>query len=69
MTSSLIGVRQILDELHPALLFVDGVSSIGSLEFCMDDWGIDIAVALPKRLYDADRACNRWSESKGSGLV
>ncbi len=29
---------------HPALLFVDGVSSIGSMEFRMDDWGVDIAV-------------------------
>lgn len=30
---------------HPALLFVDGVSSIGSMDFRMDDWGVDIAVA------------------------
>ena len=50
VTSSLIGVRQILDELaHPALLFVDGVSSIGSLEFCMDDWGVDIAVSASQK--------------------
>ncbi len=26
---------------HPAFLFVDGVSSIGSIEFRMDDWGVD----------------------------
>lgn len=30
---------------HPALLFVDGVSSIGSVPFEMDRWGVDIAVA------------------------
>jgi alanine-glyoxylate transaminase/serine-glyoxylate transaminase/serine-pyruvate transaminase len=30
---------------HPALLFVDGVSSIGSVAFEMDRWGVDIAVA------------------------
>src|SRR5690606_28799267 len=30
---------------HPAMLFVDGVSSIGSMPFEMDGWGIDIAVA------------------------
>jgi alanine-glyoxylate transaminase/serine-glyoxylate transaminase/serine-pyruvate transaminase len=30
---------------HPALLFVDGVSSIGSVRFEMDRWGVDIAVA------------------------
>jgi alanine-glyoxylate transaminase/serine-glyoxylate transaminase/serine-pyruvate transaminase len=29
---------------HPALLFVDGVSSIGSIDFRMDDWGVDGAV-------------------------
>ncbi len=30
---------------HPALLFVDGVSSIGSMPFEMAAWGVDIAVA------------------------
>ena len=29
---------------HPAMLFVDGVSSIGSMDFRMDDWGVDVAV-------------------------
>jgi len=29
---------------HPALLFVDGVSSIGSMDFQFDAWGVDIAV-------------------------
>ena len=29
---------------HDALLFVDGVSSIGSIEFRMADWGVDLAV-------------------------
>ncbi|TNF58269.1 MAG: aminotransferase class V-fold PLP-dependent enzyme, partial [Rhodobacteraceae bacterium] len=29
---------------HPALFFVDGVSSIGSMDFRFDEWGIDIAV-------------------------
>jgi len=46
VTSDVKGVRGILDELgHPALLYVDGVSSIASLEFRMDDWGVDLAVA------------------------
>ncbi|HEU4381301.1 MAG TPA: aminotransferase class V-fold PLP-dependent enzyme [Hyphomicrobiaceae bacterium] len=45
VTSDVAGVRRILDELgHPALLFVDGVSSIGSIDFRMDDWGVDVAV-------------------------
>lgn len=46
VTSDIKAVRDMLDDLgHPALLFVDGVSSVGSLEFRMEDWGIDIAVA------------------------
>ena len=45
-----MGVRQILDDLsHPALLLVDGVSSIGSLEFHMDYWGIDVAVSASQK--------------------
>ena len=46
VTSDVSAVRKILDELnHPALLYVDGVSSIGCIEFEMDDWGVDLAVA------------------------
>ena len=45
VVSDVAGLREVLDNLaHPALLFVDGVSSIGSLEFRMDDWGVDVAV-------------------------
>lgn len=44
--SDIAGVRRALDSAkHPALLYVDGVSSIGSMEFRMDGWGIDVAVA------------------------
>jgi aspartate aminotransferase-like enzyme len=28
----------------PAMLYVDGVSSIASIDFRMDDWGVDLAV-------------------------
>lgn len=43
--SDIAAVRRAIDAAgHPALLFVDGVSSIGSMEFRMDDWGVDIAV-------------------------
>ena len=45
VTSDVAGVRRILDDLgHPALLFVDGVSSIASIDFRMDEWGVDVAV-------------------------
>lgn len=46
VTSDVAAVRRILDDLgHPALLYVDGVSSIGSIDFRMDEWGVDLAVA------------------------
>lgn len=46
VTSDVAGVRAAMDAAsHPALLFVDGVSSIASIDFRMDDWGVDIAVS------------------------
>jgi len=46
VVSDIAAVRGALDVCnHPAMLFVDGVSSIGSMDFRMDDWGVDVAVA------------------------
>ena len=46
VTSDMEGVRRALDQSnHPALLFVDGVSSIASIDFRMDEWGVDVAVS------------------------
>jgi alanine-glyoxylate transaminase/serine-glyoxylate transaminase/serine-pyruvate transaminase len=46
VTSDVAGVRRALSATgHPALLMMDGVSSIASLEFRMDEWGVDLAVA------------------------
>ena len=46
VTSDVQGVRKALDAAnHPALLFVDGVSSIASIDFRMDEWGVDLAVS------------------------
>ena len=43
--SDIAAVRAALDAAnHPAMLFVDGVSSIGSMDFRFDEWGVDIAV-------------------------
>ncbi|MBD3680166.1 MAG: aminotransferase class V-fold PLP-dependent enzyme [Rhodobacteraceae bacterium] len=43
--SDIAAIRRAMDAAgHPALFFVDGVSSIGSVDFRMDDWGVDIAV-------------------------
>ena len=46
VTSDVSGVRRALDAAgHPALLMVDGVSSIASIDFRMDEWGVDLAVS------------------------
>ena len=39
-------VRKILDRMkHPALLMVDTISGLGSLEYEHDAWGIDVSIA------------------------
>jgi len=46
VTSDIDGVRKAMDAAgHPALLFVDGVSSIASIDFRMDEWGVDGAIS------------------------
>ena len=46
VTSNVAAVRKALDDAnHPALLYVDGVSSIASIDFRMDEWGVDLAVS------------------------
>lgn len=43
--SDIAALRKAMDSAgHPALLFVDGVSSIASMDFRFDDWGVDVAV-------------------------
>lgn len=45
MTLDLPRIRAILDETgHPALLMADIISSLGSLDFRLDEWGVDAAV-------------------------
>jgi alanine-glyoxylate transaminase/serine-glyoxylate transaminase/serine-pyruvate transaminase len=44
--SDIAAVRQAMDSsAHPALLLVDCVSSLASMPFEMDNWGVDIAVS------------------------
>jgi alanine-glyoxylate transaminase/serine-glyoxylate transaminase/serine-pyruvate transaminase len=44
--SDIAGIRRAMDSAgHGAMLFVDGVSSIGSMPFEFTGWGVDIAVA------------------------
>ncbi len=43
--SDIAAVRELLTKAkHPAMLLVDGVSSIASMDFRMDEWGVDIAI-------------------------
>jgi len=45
VTSDVAAVRRAMDAAaHPALLYVDGVSSIGSIDFRMDEWKVDLAI-------------------------
>ncbi|WP_037308357.1 L-aspartate--glyoxylate aminotransferase BhcA [Ruegeria halocynthiae] len=44
--SDISAVRRAMDVTdHPAMLFVDCVSSLASMPFAFDDWGVDIAVS------------------------
>ena len=46
VASDIAGVRKALDAAkHPAMLYVDGVSSVASLDFRMDEWGVDVCVS------------------------
>ncbi|MEX0343850.1 MAG: L-aspartate--glyoxylate aminotransferase BhcA [Rhizobiaceae bacterium] len=44
--SDIAAVRRAMDACnHPAMLYVDCVSSLASMDFRMDEWGVDLAVS------------------------
>ena len=46
VTSDVAAVRKAMDSVkHPALLFVDSVSALASIDFRMDEWGVDVCVS------------------------
>ena len=46
VTNDVAAVRKLLDAAkHPALLLVDAVSSLASIDFRMDEWGVDVCVS------------------------
>jgi alanine-glyoxylate transaminase / serine-glyoxylate transaminase / serine-pyruvate transaminase len=46
VTSDIAALRHAIDSVdHPALLFVDGVSALGSIDFRMDEWKVDVCVS------------------------
>ena len=48
--SNIVSVRNTLDELgHPALLLVDTISSLGSVLYKHDEWGVDVTVGASQK--------------------
>jgi len=46
VSSDIAAVRRVMNAAnHPALLFVDAVSSLASIDFRMDEWGVDVCVS------------------------
>ena len=46
VTSDVPAIRKAMDAAgHPALLFVDSVSALGSIDFRMDEWKVDVCVS------------------------
>jgi alanine-glyoxylate transaminase/serine-glyoxylate transaminase/serine-pyruvate transaminase len=44
-TSRIAEIRKAMDRAkHPALLMVDTISSLGSMDFRQEEWGVDVAV-------------------------
>jgi alanine-glyoxylate transaminase/serine-glyoxylate transaminase/serine-pyruvate transaminase len=50
VTSRVAEVRRSLDRAgHPALLLVDTISSLGSIDYCHDEWGVDVTVGCSQK--------------------
>jgi len=50
VTSDIAAVRTAMDAArHPALLLVDTVSSLASIDFKMDEWGVDVTLTGPQK--------------------
>jgi alanine-glyoxylate transaminase/serine-glyoxylate transaminase/serine-pyruvate transaminase len=46
VTSRIPDIRRAMDQAHhPALLVVDTISSLGSIDYRHDEWGVDVTVA------------------------
>jgi len=46
VTSNIAAVRKAIDAAsHPALLMVDTISSLGSIDYRHDEWGVDVTIA------------------------
>jgi alanine-glyoxylate transaminase/serine-glyoxylate transaminase/serine-pyruvate transaminase len=76
VTSDIAALRRALDAAgHPALLMVDTVSSLGSIDYRHDEWGVDVAVAgsqkglmLPPGLGFNAVSAKAWDATKTANL-
>lgn len=74
--SSIAAVRKAIDDSgHPALLLVDTISSLGSIDYRHDEWGVDVTVGASQKglMLPPGLSFNAVSEraiqaSKSSGL-
>ncbi|MBK1782809.1 pyridoxal-phosphate-dependent aminotransferase family protein [Prauserella cavernicola] len=49
-TSRIAEIRRALDDAgHPALLLVDTISSLGSVDYRHDEWGVDVTVSCSQK--------------------
>jgi alanine-glyoxylate transaminase / serine-glyoxylate transaminase / serine-pyruvate transaminase len=45
VTSNVAAVRRAMDKVkHPALLMIDTISSLGSIDYRHDEWGVDVTI-------------------------
>jgi alanine-glyoxylate transaminase/serine-glyoxylate transaminase/serine-pyruvate transaminase len=50
VTSRIAEIRRAIDETgHPALLLVDTVSSLGSVDYRHDEWGVDVTISCSQK--------------------
>jgi alanine-glyoxylate transaminase/serine-glyoxylate transaminase/serine-pyruvate transaminase len=50
VTSDIAAIRAAMDAVsHPALLLVDTVSSLASIDYRMDEWGVDVTLTGPQK--------------------
>src|SRR6201986_424399 len=46
VSSDVAAIRRAMDDVkHPALLFVDSVSALASIDFRMDEWRVDVCIS------------------------
>ncbi|MFF5989614.1 pyridoxal-phosphate-dependent aminotransferase family protein [Prauserella flavalba] len=50
VTSRIAEIRRALDDAgHPALLLVDTISSLGSIDYRHDEWGVDVTISCSQK--------------------